>query len=237
MKKIIHRATERGRGDYGWLTTRYSFSFADWFNPARMGFGKLRVINDDILLPETGFGEHSHRDMEIITIVTKGTVTHKDSMGSIGSVEEGEVQAMSAGTGVRHSEYNNSKTEPLELFQIWIETRARGIKPRYEQHSFKELINKQELLCIVSPDAAEINGSLTIAQDAFVSLMDLESKTYEYPLKESKNGIYIFVINGEIGVEGEMLGKRDAIGISEASTVTLEAINQTKLLMIEVPMH
>src|SRR3989344_846255 len=136
MKIEVYKAEERGEGKHGWLTTRYSFSFADWYEPSRMGFGTLRVINDDIIAPQSGFGEHGHRDMEIITIVTEGAVTHTDSMGNEKVVEAGEVQVMSAGTGVVHAERNASPTTPLKLFQIWIEPKERDIAPRYAQKRF-----------------------------------------------------------------------------------------------------
>ncbi len=234
MSKVVHRASERGVGQYGWLTTRYSFSFADWFEPSRMGFRKLRVINDDIVAPASGFGEHSHCDMEIITIVMKGAVTHRDSVGGEGIVRAGEVQVMSAGSGVTHSEYNKSKTEPLELFQIWIETRDRGITPRYGQRSFSECQDNNKLQYLVSPDVENLDGTLTIAQDAYIARANLAGENLRYVVKHQNNGVYIFIIDGEAEVLGETLGKRDAIGVTKTDEIVISTKKEGSVLIIEV---
>lgn len=232
--KILHKAAERGAGNYGWLTTRYGFSFADWYDPSRMGFGALRVINDDIIAPANGFGEHSHWDMEIITIVTRGTVTHKDSIGNAGAVPAGDVQVMSAGTGVTHSEYNESETETLELFQIWIESKERGIAPRYAQKSFSFLSTQEGLVQLVEPTGKE---GLAINQDAYIVYVAMApGATSQYQLHSQNSGAYVFVIEGKLAAEGEELFKRDALGVSGQEFIFFSSVNGAKLLIIEVPM-
>lgn len=231
MNTILHKAEERGKGDYGWLKTSYSFSFADWYDPARMGFGALRVINDDTIAPAKGFGTHSHRDMEIVTIVLRGTVTHKDSMGNIGTVPAGDVQVMSAGTGVAHSEYNESATEPLELFQIWIEPSSRGIPPRYEQKSF-DFINVEAGMTLLVGE-----GALGINQDARISYAVLDKKhPLSYVIKNG-NGVYVFVIDGRPTVSGNQLSRRDALGVSDTDAVDITSEDTAKMLLIDVPME
>ncbi len=231
MKTIFHKADERGQGEYGWLTTRYSFSFADWVDPHRMGFGTLRVINDDIIAPQKGFGTHFHKDMEIITIVMKGTVTHKDSMGNVGTVPAGDVQVISAGTGIEHSEYNDSTTIPLELFQIWIEPELTGIEPRYEQRSFNFTENKDGITTLVG------YGGVPINQNAKISYACLsKEKPIRYEIGEG-NGLYVFVIGGNISINKQSLGMRDALAIKDTVHVDiLVNSGQACTLLIEVPM-
>ena len=230
MKTILHRNDERGKGDYGWLQTRYSFSFANWYNPEKMGFGSLRVINDDIIAPQSGFGTHGHKNMEIITIVMRGTVSHKDSMGNSYGVYAGEVQVMSAGTGVMHSEYNDSVTESLELFQIWIEPKVMNVTPRYEQKSFSFHELHNDLIPLVGPQALHIN------QDAKILYGALDAGvTITYKQEDTISGVYIFVIEGSLCVAGEILGVRDAVGLSEISSeLLIEAKEDVKFLIIEV---
>lgn len=238
MQKIIHKAKDRGRGEYGWLHTRYSFSFAEWYEPSLMGFGKLRVLNDDIVEANNGFGNHPHANMEIITIVTEGEVSHKDSMGNSYTVPAGDVQVMSAGTGIVHSEYNNSPDKRLALFQIWIEPKERNIKPRYAQKAFGNSLlgsvqNTLELLAAPT-DAA---GALSINQDAYVSSGHFDvGKTFEYELHASENGVYIFIVDGLVSVAGEELDSRDAVGISEESRISVECKRASKILIFEVPL-
>lgn len=231
MKTQFHKADERGRGDYGWLTTRYSFSFADWIDPRKMKFGTLRVINDDIIAPSKGFGTHFHRDMEIITIVMKGTVTHTDSMGNTGTVPAGDVQVISAGSGIEHAEYNHSTTEPLELFQIWIEPEINGIEPRYEQRSFNFTKSSERLTTLVG------SGGLAINQNARISYACL---TKENPLTcaiAPGNGLYILVLEGNVTIDKQSLGMRDAIGIKDANEIEIVVNSaEASLLLIEVPM-
>lgn len=232
MEKILHRAEKRGKGEYGWLSTHYSFSFANWYEPSRMGFGALRVLNDDTIAPASGFPMHSHRDMEIITIVTEGTLTHKDSLGNTDTVKAGEVQVMSAGTGITHSEYNASATEPLTLFQLWILPEQPGGDPRYEQSSFQKTANGFMPLVgpLGTPDVLGIRANARIHRASLTSGMHI------YRLTDPAHGIYVFVIDGKVSVAGEALGARDAIGISGTSEVSIESADTADLLLIEVPL-
>ncbi|HWH16158.1 MAG TPA: pirin family protein [Candidatus Paceibacterota bacterium] len=230
MKTTIHRADERGGGEHGWLSTRYSFSFADWYEPSRMGFGALRVINDDRIAGKSGFGAHAHADMEIITIVLSGTLTHKDSMGNTGTIRAGEVQVMSAGTGVVHAEFNDADEE-LTLFQLWILPDGKGHEPRYAQQDFG---NESKETLLVAPLGHE--EVLCIHQDAYITRLSLAAnEAYEYRMQKEGNGLYVLVVEGEIGVAGETLGKRDAIGIEDVEAVALKAVSGAELLLIEVP--
>ncbi len=244
MKKQIHRASDRGRAEHGWLHTYYSFSFADWYEPSRMGFGSLRVLNDDMIDLMSGFDAHSHRDMEIITIVMKGTLTHRDSMGNIGTIPAGDVQVMSAGSGVMHSEHNDSKSERLELFQIWIETADRGIEPRYGQKSFRNSTEKNVVQLLVVSDMetaihADRRGRplLAIHQDASISSAVVEpGHSIEFKIKSENHGVYIFVVEGEIEMDGVQFNRRDTVGIFETKQVILSTKKGAEVLMIEVLM-
>ena len=236
MDKVIHRNSTRGGGDHGWLKTRYSFSFADWHDPHRMGFGKLRVLNDDSIAPASGFDMHSHRDMEIVTIVTKGAVTHKDNMGNTGTVPAGDIQIMSAGTGVVHGEFNDSEIEQLELFQIWIEPAKIGIAPRYAQQSLGFENKQNGLTLLVAPDGDA--GALNINQDAYISYGILDSShPITYSLKNGKHGVYIFVIDGEVAINDDKLNPRDAIGLWNLEKVEIQSPAQARFLLLEVPVE
>jgi hypothetical protein len=200
-----------------------------------MGFGALRVINDDRIAPATGFGAHTHTDMEIITIVTEGTVTHEDSMGNTGTVSAGEVQVMSAGTGVTHSEFNRSPDVPLSLFQIWIQPDVHGVSPRYAQKSFTLSQIKNGATLVVSTDGRE--GSLSIHQGAFISLIALTTAhPIDYELKKKENGVYFFVTRGSVVIDDVRLGERDAVGVSGTEAVSITTPDSAQLLVIEVPL-
>jgi quercetin 2,3-dioxygenase len=212
MKKVIHRAETRGLADHGWLKSYHTFSFANYHNANRMRFGLLRVLNDDRVAAGEGFGQHPHDNMEIISIPLQGSLEHKDSMGNQTVIRPNEVQIMSAGTGVRHSEYNHSKTEEVKFLQIWVFPKERNIKPRYEQKLYPHEERKNKLLTVVSPDHNV--GSLWINQDAYFSLTDLdEGKSLNYKINKKGNGVYIFVLEGTIEAGGETLNKRDGMGI------------------------
>lgn len=229
MKKELHRANFRGRSDHGWLSSHFSFSFADWYEPERMGFGALRVLNDDTIAPLSGFPPHSHKDMEIITIVTGGAVTHKDSMGNSFEVPQRDVQVMTAGTGVTHSELNERRT-PLTLFQIWILPKEKNAAPKYAQKTFGH--SREKLL--VSPDGRD--GSLQIMQDAFITKATLQAgESYTYSIKEKKNGVYVFLVRGGLCVCDETLEERDALGVWEMEEIEVVAQSESELLLIEVP--
>ncbi len=236
MKSVIHRAEKRGKADFGWLKANYYFSFANYYDPSRIHFGMLRVVNDDYVDGGMGFSPHPHNDMEIITIPHSGSIAHKDSSGGQGVITAGEVQVMSAGSGVTHSEFNGSKTESLTLFQIWIFPNAKGLKPRYDQKKFDVEKRKNNFQLLVSNDGR--NDSLMINQDAFLSMIELEKgETKEYLNFIAKNGVYLIVVEGEILISGEALNKRDAIGISGINKFTFETKSKCKLLFIEVPMN
>lgn len=234
MKTILHKASDRGGAEHGWLHSKFSFSFADWYEPTRMGFGALRVINDDVIDAHSGFDKHSHRDMEIITIVTEGAVTHGDSMGSNFKVPAGDVQVMSAGTGVVHSEYNREDST-LKLFQVWITPRTKGLIPRYEQKSFNTT-KKNEIELLVSGNEAD--DALFINQDAYVSRTSLdENVEVQYALKRPGNGVYIFVVRGSVRVADTDLNNRDALGILDAKEILISANTPSELLIFEVPIE
>lgn len=236
MKTVIHPASARGFADHGWLKAHHSFSFADYYNPERMRFGLLRVLNDDTIAPGKGFGTHPHDNMEIVTIPLKGTLEHKDSLGSVGVIKKGEVQIMSAGTGVTHSEYNHSKTEEVKLLQTWIFPKQKNIKPRYDQKVFIAEGRKNKFQKVVSPDASE--GSMMINQDAYYFLGDFDKDVNTaYTINIPGNGVYLFVMEGKIEIDGNKLGKRDAIGIWEVDKFTISTTEKSELLLIELPMN
>lgn len=236
MKTIIQKAAERGSGDYGWLKPNYYFSFGNYHNPEKVHFGLLRVLNDDFIGGGGAFPTHPHDNMEIVTIPFTGALKHKDSTGGQGVIKAGDVQIMSAGTGVQHSEANESATEPVTLFQIWVFPKERNIKPRYDQRNFDigERVNKWQV--IVSPN--DEDKALWINQDARFALTKLEAgNTLNYQNSFKGNGVYLVVINGAIELDGKKLEKRDAAGIYEADSFTIKATEDAELLAIEVPMN
>jgi len=234
-KKIIHKADSRGYFDYGWLKTNHTFSFSNYYDPERVNFGMLRVLNDDIVAAGQGFGTHPHNDMEIASIPLTGALAHKDSTGTEEVIKPNEVQVMSAGTGILHSEYNHSKDEETNFLQLWIIPDKKGHNPRYDQKTFNPEERKNKFLNIVSPD--KNNGNLWLNQDAHLSIIDLEkSKSINYKLNTNGNGVYIFLIEGNISVEDETLSKRDGIGIWETEEFSISAIEDSQILLIEVPM-
>ncbi len=233
MQSVFHPASERGVGEHGWLHTRFSFSFADWFNPNRMGFGVLRVLNDDVVEPEKGFDMHPHKDMEIVTIVTEGAVAHRDSMGNAFTVSVGEVQVMSAGTGVVHAELNASRTERLALFQLWIRPKITGVPPRYDQRAFRT--NAKRTL-LVSGDKSD--GALFIHQDAHIWNAHLEKdELSSYDIQNVAHGVYFFVVAGKCMIAGATLGPRDAVGVWDVAKVEMHALSNVRILIVEVPME
>ena len=236
MKKVVHKSENRGYADHGWLQAHHSFSFAGFYDPSRIHFGMLRVLNDDTIAPGIGFPEHPHDNMEIITIPLKGSLEHKDSMGHSSIIHDDEVQIMSAGSGITHSEFNHSKIDPLNLLQIWVFPKVKNIKPRYDQKKYSpnDRINKFQI--VVSPDQG--SEGLWINQDAYFSLCSLEKgKSVDYKLKREKHGLYLFLIEGSVSASGEILNRRDAAGISETEIVRIESIEPATLLCIEVPMN
>lgn len=236
MKTVVHRAEDRGKANYGWLDTRYSFSFSRYYDPDKMGFGLLRVLNDDMVKEGTGFSTHPHDNMEIITLVLEGALEHKDSMGSGEVIHKDEVQVMSAGSGVTHSEFNPSNTEPVNLFQLWIFPKELNIKPRYDQKSFPESGRVNQIKTVVS--GYNENGSLYIHQNAEIKLgYFTEKKTIDYKFKDMNNGVYLLVIDGHISLNGEDLYRRDAIGIYNTKEFSFDVDSNTRFMLIEVPME
>lgn len=235
MKNIFHPAKERGYANHGWLKAQHSFSFAGWYDPEKVHFGALRVLNDDLVAPKMGFSTHPHDNMEIITIPLKGELKHKDSMGNGSVIHAGEVQVMSAGTGVEHSEFNSSASEELNLFQIWIFPKYRFVEPRYDQIRYDLSQVRNSFLQVVSPDPND--DGTWIHQDAWISLADVDAENnIEYPIKRQGNGAYIMVIEGSVKIGDQTLNKRDAIGIWDTSSIKIQAKENSQLIVIDVPM-
>ncbi len=236
MKTTLHRANSRGLAEHGWLTSRHTFSFADYYEPSRMNFGLLRVLNDDIVAGGGGFGTHPHNNMEIISIPLSGALAHRDSMGHTSVISSGDVQIMSAGSGLRHSEFNHSRDEQINFLQIWIYPKERDIEPRYGQRAYSPAERKNRFQVVVSPKQSE--ETLWINQDAQLALASSDAgSTTEYILSNAAHGAYLFVIEGSVEVAGEQLGRRDAIGIEGVDRFSVTATTDAELLVIEVPMQ
>jgi len=235
MKTIFYPALERGHVNLGWLDSFHSFSFGQYHDPKKIHFGALRVVNDDSIAGGGGFGTHPHDNMEIVTIPLEGKLAHKDSTGNEGIISKGDVQIMSAGTGIRHSEYNASSKELARLLQIWVFPKLQNIKPLYGQKTYDLKDRKNNWQVVVSPDSSE--KGLNINQDARFSLLDLEAgKSSPYQWKWKNAGVYLFVIEGMVKAGGHTLSKRDALGVSETDHLVVEALDDAQLLAIEVPM-
>ena len=235
--QLIHKAATRGHADHGWLRTNHTFSFADYYNPERVHFGALRVLNDDYIAGGMGFGTHPHDNMEIITIPLEGDLEHKDSMGNGTVIKHGDVQVMSAGTGITHSEFNHNKTKPVQLLQIWVFPNKRNVTPRYDQITLDVNQRHNKLQQILSPNSDD--EGVWIHQDAWfhIGRFDQNFET-TYTWKKQGNGVYVFVIKGDITVNGTALNERDGSGIWNTDTMTIQANSaDAELLIIEVPMH
>lgn len=236
MKYVLHPSDSRGIANHGWLQSAHSFSFGSYYNPERMNFGALRVLNDDIVSPSMGFGTHGHRDMEIISIPLSGSLKHRDSMGNEAIITSGEVQVMSAGTGIEHSEMNASSANPVSFLQLWIIPRERSVTPRYDQIMLTPENSQNRWDQIVSPNMDD--AGVWVHQDAYMFLSRLEAETeLSYSLKHpTSHGVYLFVLEGSISVGDITLTRRDAIGITETNSFQVHATNKAALLAIEVPM-
>ena len=238
MNTIIHKATTRGYANHGWLESYHSFSFANYQNSERMNFGMLRVFNDDIVQPKMGFGTHPHNNMEIISIPLSGALSHQDSMGNKRAIEVDEVQVMSAGKGLMHSEFNDSRTEKTNFFQLWIVPNEQNVPPKYKQKQFNLIERKDQLQILVSSVKSNNPESLKMHQDAQISRIELsKGNTFEYQLKSKENGVYLMNIKGEIIVNNEKLSTRDAIGVWNAESFKIESQEDSDLLFVEVPMQ
>ncbi len=235
MEYKIRRSEDRGGANHVWLNAKHSFSFASYYNPENLQFGALRVLNDDKIAPNMGFNEHPHDNMEIITIPLQGQLTHKDSMGNSGTISAEEIQVMSAGSGVRHSEKNSSKIEELQLFQIWIEPDTRNIEPRYGQIKIDDFKKKNKIVKLVGPKTD--NVPLWIQQNAWISILNLEKEnSIQLKPNDAENGLFLMIIEGEIKLDTEILNNRDSIEIEGCENCFIEANEDSKILLIEVPL-
>lgn len=233
---ILHKADTRGNANHGWLQSRHTFSFANYYNPERMHFGVLRVLNDDTVSAGMGFGTHPHDNMEIISIPLEGDLEHKDSMGNTAVIKHGDVQVMSAGTGIQHSEYNRNKDKTVKFLQIWVYPKTRNVTPRYDQITLNTGDRRNKLQQILSPNADD--EGVWIHQDAWFHLGQFDKDfSLDYNIKKAGNGVYVFVIKGEVTVSGQSLGERDGLGVWETDKLSITANSQdAEVLIMEVPM-
>lgn len=236
MRTIYQAADSRGDANHGWLKSKHTFSFANYHNPERMGFGALRVINDDFVIAGQGFGKHSHRDMEIISIPLSGKLGHGDNIGNNGIIETGEIQVMSAGTGITHSEMNADNHEAVSFLQIWVIPNKMNVEPRYQQIRMDELMKPNAFNQILSPNSDD--AGVWIHQDAWFSMGDFDKGVTEtYQLKNPNNGVYIFVISGKVVVNGNTLSTRDGLGVWDTKNFTMDVLDGAKVLLMEVPIN
>ena len=235
MTTVLHKANTRGHANHGWLDSWHTFSFGGYHDPTRMHFGALRVLNDDTVAPGMGFGKHPHDNMEIISIPLEGDLEHGDSMGNVTVIKENDVQAMSAGTGIVHSEKNKSNDKQVRFLQLWIFPKEENVNPRYDQKSFSNEQKKNKLLTVVSPVGTDDN-TVQIHQDAWLSLGNLDKGTLlSYKLHKKANGVYAFLLEGEVLLNEIVLDRRDGLGITESETLNIKANADSQILLIEVP--
>ena len=235
MKTVYHAASTRGHQDHGWLKANHSFSFANWHNPKRIHFGALRVLNDDYIAAGTGFGTHPHENMEIVTIPLVGDLTHQDSMGHAAVICEGDIQVISAGTGIYHSEHNKREDKQVELLQLWLFPNEQNVEPRYDQISIRDLKKDNTFYQILSPNKTD-HGTW-IYQDAWMYLGDFSKETQtSYNLGQANNGVYVFVIEGEARIGENTLTKRDALGVWDTQKIDFEIAENSRILLIDVPL-
>lgn len=236
MKTVLHTSESRGHANHGWLNAYHSFSFANWYNPERIQFGQLRVLNDDTIAAGMGFGTHPHDNMEIITIPLEGDLAHKDSMGNASTIKNGDVQVMSAGTGIMHSEFNPNHDQQTKLFQIWVFPNKRNVTPRYQQISLNLEDRTNTFQQILSPNPDD--DGVWIHQDAWFHLGKFTNATSEkYTIKKEGNGVYVMVVSGKAIINGQELNQRDALGIWDTRDFDIEINANTEILLLEVPME
>jgi quercetin 2,3-dioxygenase len=236
MKTILHQSETRGFVNHGWLKSHHTFSFGGYRNPERMHFGVLRVLNDDEVAPGMGFGTHPHENMEIISIPLEGDLRHQDSMGNVAVIREGDVQVMSAGTGITHSEYNANTNKAVKFLQIWLFPDKRNVSPRYDQITLDHASRRNELIQILSPNTGD--EGVWIHQKAWFNLGNLDPGfTTSYQLHDSDNGIYLFIIEGDVTVGDQSLHSRDGYGIWDTSAIGITAESSARVLLMEVPMQ
>ncbi len=234
MKTIHHPANTRGGSYHDWLKSKHTFSFADYYAPDRVGFGALKVINDDHIEGGHGLSSHSHKNMEIVSIPLLGALVHKDNMGNESTISAGDIQVMSAGTGVSHSELNASVDTPVKLLQIWIEPNQKDVTPRYQQVSLVELLNRNQFNQVLSPNAND--AGVWLHQNAWFSVGEFDAGvTKTYTLNDASNGVYIFVISGSVVIDSKVLQPRDGLGITETDKFTMDVISNAQVLVMEVP--
>lgn len=233
---VLHKANERGHADHGWLNAYHSFSFANWYNPDKVQFGVLRVLNDDTVAPGMGFGMHPHDNMEIITIPLEGDLAHKDSMGNAETIKFGDVQVMSAGTGIRHSEFNPNADRRTKLLQIWLFPNKQNVEPRYQQITLNVNDRHNKLQQILSPNPGD--EGVWIHQDAWFNMGKLDQGfTTEYIVKRKENGVYAFVISGKVTINGYALDTRDALGVWDTEKLDIQVDENAELLLMDIPME
>ena len=237
MKSVLHKANSRGHANHGWLQSNHTFSFANYHNPDRMNFGVLRVLNDDTVAPGRGFGTHPHDNMEIISIPLEGDLEHKDSMGNVAVIKQGDLQVMSAGTGIYHSEYNKHGDRQVKFLQIWLFPNKRDVTPRYDQISFDSLNKRNELVQVLSPNPGD--AGVWIHQNAWFNMVNLDQdRELSYTLNDNQNnGVYVFVIEGDVTVEGQKLNPRDGFGLWDIDKIKITGNSEARLLLMEVPMR
>lgn len=235
MNTVLHKAETRGHANHGWLDSHHTFSFANYYNPERMNFGVLRVLNDDMVSEGKGFGTHPHDNMEIISIPLEGDLEHKDSMGNTTVIKQGDVQVMSAGTGIFHSEYNKNKDEPVKFLQIWVFPNKKDVKPRYDQITLDPVQLKNQFHQILSPNPDD--EGVWVHQEAWFYIGDFDAgKATSYHLKGYNHGVYAFVLNGDVEMNGQPLNERDGYGIWNVEQIEVKATKDAKVLLMEVPM-
>jgi len=235
MKSVLHKANTRGHVNHGWLDSNHTFSFANYYNPQRINFGVLRVLNDDRVMAGRGFGTHPHDNMEIISIPLDGDLEHKDSMGNVAVIKKGDVQLMSAGTGIFHSEYNKNSDKEVKFLQIWLFPNKRDVNPRYDQISLNNEEMNDNLMQILSPN--QDDEGVWIHQNAWFHMGNLsKGKSVEYKIKDSRNGVYAFIIDGDVSIEGQELNRRDGYGVWDTDKINIDAISNAQVLLMEVPM-
>ena len=236
MNTVIHKAATRGHANHGWLESHHTFSFANYQNPERMNFGALIVLNDDQVIGGQGFGTHPHANMEIISIPLEGDLEHNDSMGNVAVIKEGDVQVLSAGTGITHSEYNKNKDKEVKFLQIWVFPKEKNVAPRYDQISMRGIEKENKFYQVVSPNKDD--QGVWVNQYAWFSLGKFsKGNSEEYKIKKPGNGVYAFVLEGQVEINGEQLSSRDGMGIWDTESVNITATQNTRVLLMEVPMN
>lgn len=237
MNTVLHKANTRGEANHGWLQSKHTFSFANYHNPERMHFGVLRVLNDDVVAPGMGFGTHPHQNMEIISIPMEGDLEHKDSMGNVAVIKSGDIQVLSAGTGITHSEYNKNKDKQVKFLQIWVFPNKKNVTPRYDQISLNVNDRNNQFQQVLSPNPDD--AGVWIHQEAWFNMTNLEKgKELSYQLNNpERNGVYVFVLKGDATVNNQSLNNRDGLGVWDVSQLDIKADSNTELLLMEVPMN